>query len=71
MIRAYDYACEDCHNEFEIWGTVAEHSKGLIKACPLCGSEKIEEKLSFQVSKRSGSGGSSCCGPGSGSGCCG
>lgn len=70
MVRAYDYSCEDCRNEFEIWGTVEERAKGLIKTCPLCGSEKIEEKLSFQASKKSGSGGSSCCGQASRGGCC-
>ena len=71
---AYDFICESCRNEFEIWGPVEEYSKGLVKNCPFCGSKKIEQKLNpFKVmaSKKSGSGGSSCCGPSSGSGCCG
>ncbi len=71
---AYDFVCNSCRNEFEIRGTVEEYQKGLIKACPFCGSKNFEQKLNpLQVvrSRRSGSGGSSCCGPNSGSGCCG
>jgi putative FmdB family regulatory protein len=73
MIRAYDFVCGKCGNPFEIWGTPEEHSKGLIKNCPVCGSEKIEEKPSVQVStgKKTRSGGSSGCGPASRGGCCG
>ena len=70
---AYDFFCETCRNEFEIWGTVEEHSKGLVKDCPFCGSKQIEQKVNaFKVmaSKKRGSGGLSCCGPRSGSGCC-
>jgi putative FmdB family regulatory protein len=71
---AYDFVCEDCRNEFEIWGTVEEYSKGLVKNCPFCGSEKIEQKLNgvgVMRGTRGGSSGPSCCGPSSGSGCCG
>ena len=71
---AYDFVCEDCRNEFEIWGTVEEYSKGLVKNCPFCGSEKIEQKLNrvgVMRGARGGSSGPSCCGPSSGSGCCG
>jgi putative FmdB family regulatory protein len=73
MVRAYDYTCGECRNKFEIWGTPEERSKGLIKNCPVCGSEKIEEKPSVQVAvgKKTGSAGSSCCGPASRGKCCG
>ncbi len=71
---AYDFVCADCRNEFEIWGTVEEYSRGLVEKCPFCGSRKIEQKVNvFNVgtSRRWGSRGPSCCGPSSGSGCCG
>ena len=71
---AYDFVCESCRSEFEIWGTVEEYTKGLVKNCPFCGSKKIEQKLNaFNVmgSKKRGPGGPSCCDPSSGSGCCG
>ena len=70
---AYEYYCDNCRNSFEIWGSVEEYSQGLIKSCPFCGSKKFEQKLSAQIMKggKTGSGGSSCCGPNSGSGCCG
>jgi hypothetical protein len=71
MIRAYDFSCLECNNLFEIWGTPEEHSKGLIKNCPVCKSEKIEEKLSFRVATGKNGSGGSCCGPNSSSGCCG
>ncbi len=70
---AYDFFCENCRNEFEIWGTVEEYSKGLVKNCPLCSSDKIEQKLNPLNIVKGGKGGSrgpSCCGPSSGSGCC-
>ena len=70
---AYNFVCESCRNEFEIWGTVQEYSKGMAEQCPFCGSKKVEQKLngiSVMASKKRGSGGS-CCGPNSGSGCCG
>jgi|WetSurMetagenome_2_1015567.scaffolds.fasta_scaffold41333_2 putative FmdB family regulatory protein len=71
---AYDFVCESCHNEFEVWGTVEEYTKGLVHKCPFCGAKNIEQKLdSFTImsGKKRGSGGPSCCGPNSGSGCCG
>jgi putative FmdB family regulatory protein len=71
---AYDFVCESCRNEFEIWGTVEEYSKGLVKNCPCCGSTKIEQKLgaiNVMAGKKRASGGPSCCGPRSGPGCCG
>ncbi len=70
---AYDFVCANCLNEFEIWGTVEEYTKGLVDKCPICGSEKIEQKLNAFIvmgSKKRGSGGPSCCGPSSGPGCC-
>ncbi len=71
---AYDFVCQSCRNEFEIWGTVEEHSKGLVDKCPMCGSRKIEQKVnpfSFGTGRKTGDRGPSCCGPSSGSGCCG
>ncbi len=71
---AYDFVCQSCRNEFEIWGTVEEYSKGLVDKCPMCGSRKIEQKLntfSFRTDRKRGPAGPSCCGPNSGSGCCG
>ncbi len=70
----YDFVCGKCNQEFEIWGTVEEYTKGLVDKCPFCGSRKIEQKLSplhIMSSKKTGSRGPSCCGPSSGSGCCG
>ncbi len=69
----YDFVCGKCKQEFEIWGTVEEYTKGLVDKCPFCGSRKIEQKLSplqIMSNRKTGSGGS-CCGPSSGSGCCG
>ncbi len=71
---AYDFVCNSCHNEFEIWGTVEEYTKGLVDKCPFCGSKKVEQKLNpvgVVSGRRRNPGGSSCCGPDSGSGCCG
>jgi hypothetical protein len=71
-MRAYEFNCKSCLNIFELWGTAEEHSNGLVKRCPFCGSLKIEEKhnpLSVIQGGKVGSGGSPCCGPKSGSGC--
>lgn len=71
---AYDYVCEACRNEFEIWASMEEYSKGAIKVCPFCGSEKIQQKLTpFQIATSRGSSqrGGSSCGPAPRSGCCG
>jgi putative FmdB family regulatory protein len=72
---AYDFYCENCRNEFEVWGTVEEYSKGLLENCPMCGSDRIEQRLNapsiMKGLRGGGSRGPSCCGPGSGSGCCG
>jgi len=47
---AYDFVCESCHNEFEVWGTVEEYTKGLVHKCPFCGAKNIEQKLdSFTI----------------------
>ncbi len=67
----YDFVCGKCKQEFEIWGTVEEYTKGLVDKCPFCGSRKIEQKLNPLQIMSSGKKGSSCCGPSSGSGCCG
>lgn len=66
---AYDFVCETCKNEFEIRISMEEYSKGVIKACPLCGSERIQQKFTpFQVlsGKVLAPPGGSCCGPRSG-----
>ncbi len=71
---AYNFICGKCNQEFEIWGTVEEYTKGLVDKCPFCGSRKIEQKLSplhIMSRGKTGSRGPSCCGPSSGSGCCG
>jgi len=50
---AYDFVCEGCRNEFEIWGTVAEYSKGLVEKCPFCGGAAANHipEVSFVVSQ--------------------
>lgn len=37
----YDYRCEDCHHEFNVAESIAEHDgRSAPPPCPECGGEK-------------------------------
>jgi putative FmdB family regulatory protein len=72
----YDYQCNNCKFSFEIRATIQEKEAGLHPVCPKCQSPETRQVLSagifiFGGNKNNSSNPSSCCGPNSGSGCCG
>jgi len=69
----YEYFCQDCENVFDVKASMAEKEKGLKAKCPACGSKQTIQMLGgfFSFSKSKGQNSGGCCGPNSGSGCCG
>ena len=72
----YDYRCDHCQTTFEVRASFREKELGLKAVCPNCQSTETNQVLSVGLFVRSGSSHSdsqpsSCCGPNSGTGCCG
>ena len=71
----YDYQCKDCGETFEVRATIQEKIAGLDLVYAKCGSHAARQLLTVAMvvhgggQENSQSGG--CCGPNSGSGCCG
>ena len=66
----YDFRCQECKKTFEVRATVQEKQAGLAAECPECQSHDVVQVLRAPMVGRGGRGGTSCCGPGSGSSCC-
>jgi len=37
----YEYRCEECGKEFQIFATIAEYTGGINVSCPKCKSSKV------------------------------
>lgn len=69
----YEYVCRKCGAQTDVFATIAEKEAGLKPLCPMCGSDKMSQlysSLNIMGFTRN-AGGTSGCGPRSGSGCCG
>ena len=49
----YEYACQSCGAEIEIWQKISEKPK---KVCPECGAHKLERLISHTSFQLKGSG---------------
>ena len=68
----YEYECRKCGTKSDVFATIAQKEAGLKPVCPVCGSRKMAQVFGLNILGASRSwGGSSGCGPGAGSGCCG
>lgn len=69
----YDYQCKDCGEAYEVRATIKEKEEGLESVCPKCGSHEVRQLLTLAMMVHGGkdSAAPTCCGPNSGSGCCG
>jgi putative FmdB family regulatory protein len=65
---SYDFVCQECGKSFEVRLSISAYSAGEGRACPECGSRKVERAFTA-VNVIAGSHSSS--GSGSGGGCCG
>lgn len=60
----YEFTCQDCSAPFEVRLSIAAYDAGEGKACPACGSTRVERRFTqvgVLTGSRTTSGGSNCC----------
>ena len=42
---AYDYICDDCNKQFEVWASMSAYERGLSPECPKCEGTSVSRAI--------------------------